>query len=262
MARILAIADLHSGAYSSIIPPSSPFSQMETSTKLGTVQRELWSLVENMPEEHKNPDVLFYLGDGIDGKSRKNGGRELYTTDRHKQVDIANAVLNELADFNHTKFFGVRGTPYHTGDEEDFEDLIASECNGVMENSLFCNVNDVMFHLQHKASSSNYEHLRPSAIARERYFLSLQTEANNYPKAQVVLRGHTHYVIGAYGVGWECASLPAFSATGMNDYGTRQCKGVVHFGYTIIDVEDGQWDMKHFITPLESTLPELYSFTI
>jgi len=255
--RILALSDFHAGAHSCIVPPWSKYSQHHLETPLGLLQRELWSMVEQIPEEHRNPDAVFFLGDAIDGKASRNGGRELYTTDRHEQVDMA---LDILESFNipDGEFYAVRGTPYHTGVEEDFEDLVAKAYNGKIDNALFVKIEDVTFHLQHKSSSSSYEHNRPSAIARERYFLNLQSDANNYPKVDVILRGHVHYNIGAYGPGWESATLPAFTATGANNYGTRQCKGVVHFGYTFITVHEGEFTLEHFVTPLNTTIPKVY----
>ena len=81
-----------------------------------------------------------------------------------------------------------------------------------------------------------------------------------YPDANVILRGHVHYSGGAYGLNWEACTLPAFTATGMNSYGDRQCKGVVHFGYSIIYVDGANWSIEHYVTPLNTTIPKIITY--
>lgn len=259
MVRILALSDIHAGAHSSIIPPWNQYSQHNMNTPLGNLQKELWKEVCSMPEEHRCPDVFFFLGDAIEGKATRKGGVELYTADRLEQVDLAEDALDRIRIPKEESYF-VRGTPYHVGDDENFEDLFAAKYSGRIANDMFVKIEGVTFHLKHKASSSAYEHLRPSSIARERYYMMMKSQNNGDPNPEVILRGHIHYNIGAYGPGWEAASVPAFTATGFNDYGTRQCNGVVHFGYTIIDVDGENWNMSHYVTPLATTTPKVFKF--
>jgi hypothetical protein len=87
--------------------------------------------VDKVVKEHPF-DLLIVNGDATDGKGGRSGGNEQITTDRIKQAKMA----AECIDYCKAKKIKLaRGTPYHTGHDEDFENIIVSEL-GIPEDSI------------------------------------------------------------------------------------------------------------------------------
>jgi hypothetical protein len=228
----VAIGDLHCGAWNGLTPPDW---QANQKSEEGKLQNIYWkTYFDNIP---KNADVLMCLGDLIDGKGVKSGGTEQQTADRLEQCDIAVACIHAARP---KKIVMNYGTPYHTGKEEDFEDVIACKLKalgyvvdiGAHET---VDVNGVIFDIKHKVGSSSIPHGRHTAIARERLWNVLWSQRSQRELADVILRAHVHYHQFAGDATWMGATLPALQGLG-SKYGGRECSGIVDFGFLVFKV--------------------------
>lgn len=234
--RWLQLADLHCGHKVGLTPPEF---QDGENDKWGMVQRTCWKFYEEMVEKYKPYDVVHVNGDWIHGDNGKQGGTQLITTDRLEQGEIgAKAVIKTDCD----KIRSTYGTPYHTGVQEDFEKvinvyLLAAGIDAKISGHGFYTFNGKNFNVKHKASSSTVHHGRLTPIAK-------QIDDNRWwwmkgvqPKADVLIRSHTHYYEQAGHDGCIGFSTPSLQGLG-DKYGVRQCSGVVDFGLIVIDVYD------------------------
>jgi hypothetical protein len=237
--RVLAISDLHCGHTVGLTPISKWRSK---STDEGKLDRAMWNAFEKSIDGYKGCDVLLVVGDAIDGQGKKSGGREQITTDPLEQCDYAVEVLKYIKP---KKVAMVAGTGYHTGDDTDYESVIAKELGAEFGGALWVEVNGVVFNLRHFVGSSVLPHTRHTAIARERMLAHLWEERGTIPNAHVYLRGHVHYHVYSGGAGWLAMTLPALQGLG-SIFGVRKCSGLVDFGVVGFEVDKGKykWDAR------------------
>ena len=243
--RIVAIADMHCGAETGLTPPD-----WQCGGALGKVQLAHFDWYRaRVP---KNADAMLVLGDAIDGRQDRNGSVEQITTNRKRQVAIAQAVIMAAAP---RSVVMVYGTGYHTGDREDWEDILAEGLRSQgtpVEISAHpvVNVSGCRFDLKHKVGGSQSPHGRHTAIARERLWNVLWAQRGERHMADVVLRAHVHYFQfagDAMGIGM---TMPALQALGSR-YGSRECSGTVDFGFLQFDVTGpGVPDWQAHIMPI------------
>ena len=229
--RIVAVSDLHCGSVVGLTPPG----QWHKKEAVRSVQRELWGWYDREIRALGKVDAVLVLGDAIDGKGQRQGGIEQYTTDMIEQAEIAAQCLGII---NTKQFVMCAGTPYHTGQEEDFETLIAKELHATFGGHEWAEAYGVVFDLKHKIGSSAVPHGRHTAMARERLWNQLWALRDGAPKADILLRGHVHYFNYCGGPTWLGMTLPALQGLGSR-YGVRQCSGIVDFGFVHFDIFPG-----------------------
>jgi hypothetical protein len=237
--RVIAIGDTHCGHIAGLTPPDWQFKpdvQFEYRAKLGKMQAEAWAWYAARVKEMGPADVVLFNGDAIDGRGERSGGTELSSGDRNEQAQMAVECIRPWKGKAH---IFTRGTPYHTGDGEDFEDQIAREFGGKIGNHEWPSVNGVVYDLKHKIGSSSVPHGRLTALARSALWNSIWAEAEGQPRAQILLRSHVHYHVFGGGeiAGHDvlAMTLPALQMA-HTKYGARQCEGTVHFGVTMFDI--------------------------
>ncbi len=222
-----------------VTPPAWQYKAGGWRDKYVKTQRACWGwFTKNIDSLGWTPDVLIMNGDAIDGKGKRSCGTEQITTDVNTQADIACHVIKRCMG-KKTKLLMTNGTPYHTGDGEDFEDLIAHECNATeIGGHVFADINGVIFDIKHKIGSSSVPHGRSTALGRVQLWNALWAEADEQPKANVIIRSHVHYHQAIYSpdMGWAMTT-PALQSMG-SKYGARQCDGRVHFGFIAFEVSD------------------------
>jgi len=232
--RVLVISDFHSGHVLGLTHPGYDFtSGHKTMTAHHVVRRTIWNWYKDTVTRLK-PDIVIMNGDAIDGKGEKSGGTELLTLDRDEQCEMAIAGLRAIP--RRPKFFMSYGTGYHTGNMEDWEDVIAREIQAEKigaEDTI--DVNGLLINYRHHIGRSGIPHGRHTAIAREKLWNLLWAERGEYPKADVIIRSHVHYYDGAFGADWVGFTTPALQGYG-SKYGGRVVTGTVHVGLVYLDV--------------------------
>jgi hypothetical protein len=245
MKRVVVISDLHCGHETGLTHPdwNPPFARSAPHYKIYRLRRKLWQFYTNLMEELQPIDVLIVNGDATEGKGPKSGARGLLTADRIEQADMATAAIEEAKAGEIVMSYG---TPYHTGNSEQFEKLVAKGVKArAITNHGWHDVNGVIFDYRHFISRSSIPHGRYTPLARERLWNIMQAEHEDHPKAKIVLRSHVHYFAFCGGFGWLGVITPALQAH--TEYGETQVSGTVDFGAVWFDVEENgeySWDRK------------------
>jgi hypothetical protein len=234
MKRVVIISDLHCGHLVGLTPPAW---HINNDGKLYKIQKELWGFYTQAIDSLKPIDILIVNGDAIDGKGARSGSTEARTADRYEQCKMATECI-EYAGAKKIRM--TYGTPYHVGQEEDWERVVADNVGAKIESHGFYNVDGVVFDCKHKIGSSSVPHGRGTAIKREKVWNLIWESRKHQPKADVVVRSHVHYfdmdvdsITDAIGI-----VTPALQGYG-SKYGARQCSGTVDIGIVYFDVENG-----------------------
>ena len=250
MKKGIIISDLHCGHRTGLTPPGYQYKDGGWQAKYSKVQKACWNWYKDTLKKIGDIDVLIVNGDAIDGKGYRSGSSEQITTDMMVQADIAvNCIATAMQ--RKTKLVMTRGTPYHTGEGEDFEDLIAQELKAEEIGAhVFPKIDGVVFDLKHKVGSSTIPHGRSSAIKKAALWNKIWAEADEQPDADVLVRSHVHYHQASYDpdFGWQMTT-PALQGFG-SKYGSLQCEGRVHFGLIEFVCDKGKFGFTDHIAKL------------
>ena len=239
MRRIVVMGDLHCGALGGITPQGW-FADGDEKPHLRKLQEEMWREYRILARENSEPDILIINGDTIDGNGYRSGGTEQVTTDRLEQCDMA---IKAIQQFNAKKILMTYGTGYHTGDGEDFENVIAEKLDAEIHNHLIADIDGVVFDVKHHVGGSSVPHGRHTAVAKEKLWGELWAKNESRSGGDVIIRSHVHYF--AYCGGflgnkqWLGMTLPALQAPAFNKYGGRRCSGTVDWGLVSFEVTEG-----------------------
>lgn len=240
--RVLLWGDSHCGSVVGLTPPqfqhkytNNPKSEEHrTLNKWAKLQNECWNWYVREVNSLKPIDHLFYLGDGIDGNGHRSGGTELITTDRKVQVRMC---IEAIEVVEAKKMTMVYGTPYHTGQAEDFEVDIATYFSCKIGGHEWDEISGCMFDLKHKQSNCKNP---ATSIWNEMVDQREWAELGEQPKADVLVRAHNHRFCIIKLEGCTGISIPALQAYGTK-FGARQCSRKVQFGLVTVDVwPDGE----------------------
>lgn len=246
MKRVLVISDLHCGSQVGLTPPGW---QQEVKTpksptkrdKYSAVQKALWSFYEDSVKKHGPFDRVIANGDLIDGTGRRSGGTEQIAVDREQQAEMAVYALRKAIS-RKTKVVCTYGTAYHTGEAEDFENLVAHDLDSKIGSHEWPEIEGVVFDVKHHLSSSAVPHGRHTATAREWLWNAIWADRSLQPRASVFIRSHVHYYQFCGGDNWVGMTTPAMQAFGTK-YGSRRCSGLVNVGFVVFEVngKDYSW---------------------
>ena len=232
--RVLVWADPHCGHLVGLTPPEYWESEH---TKWGQTERVCWNFVAERLEVYRPFDILIVNGDAVAGKNKKSGSRQLIDASMKKQCEIAhNAIL--FCDCKTVRM--TRGTPYHVGADDNWEDilpdLLANDgIDATIKNHGFYNINGKIFDVKHKISGSSIPHGRLTAIAKEILWAKMWHDRDVQPLPDVLIRSHVHYYEQIYHD--DCYGIVTAALQGLGDeFGEQQCSGTVAFGFVVIDV--------------------------
>ena len=245
--RIVIIGDMHCGHQAGLTPPGWQYGPpwpenrfyQEKRKKYAHLQQTMWQIVEDIARDLQPTDPNMELdlvlnGDICDGKGRKNAGKELITTEMDEQLEFA---VQAVRLFKPSKIYMTVGTPYHTGEEDDWERQLATKVNAdELKDMLWLNVNGRIFNIRHKTSRSVIPHGRATALLRQRLWEVLWADWEERKAASILIRGHVHYHTYAGGPDHLVMSCPALQV--YSEYGVRQCEGIIHAGVVWFDVEE------------------------
>jgi len=248
--------DLHCGHVVGLTPPDWRLScgtrASKEVKKIRRTQEEAWDKYKETCDKLK-PDVAVWMGDLIDGRGERSGGTELITTDRREQAEIAAWCIVRMGA---PRNILIRGTPYHSGASEQFEDLIPAMVFEICENEERpfmavdgphdheqLDIGGVIFDVKHKVGASTIPHGSWTPIAREDLWQALYAEAGLMVRADWVVRAHTHtHIWGGRMAGdkaKEFVSTPALQCMGSR-YGRQQSSKLVDWGVFAVRIEAGQ----------------------
>lgn len=239
MKRMLIISDTHCGHRFGLTPPKYWLNEQDGFLgKAAQFQRKLWEWFSGTVKQYSPIDILISNGDAIDGKGELSGSTELLTADRVIQVEMArDAILFVEAKKN----IVVNGTPYHTGKLENFEAILASELNAEYGNHIFLDCEGVIFDIKHKTSSSVIPHGRFTGPRRAVLWNSLQAEIGIQPKADFLIRSHTHYYTLSEDERTTVITTPALE--GWTKFGSLECEGTNTIGILFFDCDNGEAEL-------------------
>jgi hypothetical protein len=249
--KVVAIGDLHCGNRVGLT--STMFQRILAGDKYAAIRQETWQEYTRMIDAQKPIDVLLVNGDAIDGTGHRQGGVDLIEPDRLKQCDMAvEAILYAEAK----TVLMTKGTFYHTGQNLDFENIIAEKVKArkISAEETF-KVNSTVFNAKHNVGRSVIFHGRATAVLREHINNLLWKEKGLFKeKADVIIRSHVHYFNFAGADGILVMTLPALSGLGSR-YGARIPNETVDFGIVYFDVGEGDysWGWDTVLTEAQKT---------
>ena len=241
--RVVVIADLHCGHRVGLTPPK--YQSAVCGNKYYKVQVELWQQYIDIINDLKPIDILLVNGDCIDGRGERSGGVELIAASRMKQVDMAVDCINECEA---GKIIMTRGTPYHTGYKEDFEDLIFQRVGALkIGEHEWPEVNGLIFDVKHKIGNTSIPHGKGTAINKDKLWNEIWAEREAQPRARVFIRSHVHWFYATRDADTRCIYTPALQGMGLK-FGARECSNTVDWGLIYFDVnEDGSYTWRPVI---------------
>jgi len=238
--RILVLSDFHCGHLTGLTPPMFQWSNSDTEWRKAVClyQKWAWKTYMSFVDEFRPYDRLLVLGDCVDGKGKLSGGIEQLTSDRNEQVDMAVACIRA------TKITDIgiaRGTPYHTGVDENWENAVAREVKAEIGNHLFVKVNGTTISARHFVGGTQVPTGKATALLRTQVSNDQWVrEYKEHPSCRIFLRGHVHRNI----VIDEPATLSIIAPAlqGWTDFGALKCSMPVHFGIIVLDIDkNGEW---------------------
>ena len=222
-----------------LTPPAWQYQPTDEHPKYARYQHLMWKWYVETIEALKPIDLLVHNGDCVDGKGFKSGGTELITSDRNKQANMAIECIEQAAAL---RVVIVYGTGYHTGNDEDWEDVIAEKMGAEIHSHPSLDVEGVVFDFKHKIGSSAIPHGRHTAPARDKLWNLLWTEKGLRPKADVLVRSHVHYYTQSSDTFGDVFTTPCLQGPG-SKFGARACSGIIDIGLLAFDCEDGEYSL-------------------
>ena len=246
--RICFVSDFHCGHRVGLTPPE--YQNAICGEKYYRTQIALWNYYEQAIKSIQPIDVLCVNGDAIDGRGERSGSSELIAINRHKQCDMASECIL-IAEAKIVAM--VRGTLYHVGQLEEFEDIIAKDVKALkIEDHAWYDINGVIFDVKHKpGGTSNVPHTSGTAITMDHLWNLVWHDHNEeQPRADVTIRSHLHKFDAHLNDVWLGIYTPALQGMG-SKFGAKECRKLVHFGIIWFDVfkdpKNGKrytWDWK------------------
>ena len=245
--RVVVVSDFHCGHEVGLTPPRwNPEYEADHSSEYRSY---MWSKYAEAIESLRPIDVLVANGDLVDGRGERAGSLELIVMDRMLQAQMAVEVI-KLAGAK--KVYITRGTDYHVGPEESWENLIAERTKADrIGDVLNVDVNGVMFNFRHHIGGSQTPLGRSTPLTKEAAWNALWHVRQGFPLADVIVRSHVHYYTYAGGPGWVALVTPGLQGYGTR-YGERRMSGLIDFGLVSFDVvskEEFSWTAKTYPFP-------------
>ena len=239
MKRVVVIADLHCGHRSGLTPPTWQYREDGDPmvNKFVEYQGKIWDWYAEKMAALQPIDALIVNGDALDGKGARSGGTELITSDRRVQCQIAAKCIEEAGA---RKVYIIKGTPYHTGDQEDWEEVLGgmvSACH--VGNHEWIDAEGVIIDCRHQVSGSSIPHGRYTALARHALWNALWAEREMQPRSDIIVRSHRHFYAYCGEGRWLAISTPALQL--YTKFGSNYVEGTNDLGIISIDAEGGKY---------------------
>ena len=240
--KILTLNDTHCGAISGLTPPA----HWSNDAEIASVQKVHWDFFVAKLAEIGPIDVLVLVGDMIDGKAVKAGGRDLSTADRLAQVKIAKEVVEAVAA---PKVYVVTGTPYHVGVGEDWEEVLAELIDAkAVAPRIELEHDGFVLAFRHKIGRSGVPYGKATAPLRALTWNRLNAARGLEPKANICAFGHVHYHLFAGDARATAMTLPAMQLR--TAFGDAEIDGDFDVGMVVFDIAGGSLTWKAHLLDL------------
>ena len=243
MSRILVTSDWHCGHLRGITPPDWQWeNKSETAwrKKVCAYQKWAWAELMSYVDEFRPYTHHINLGDCVDGKGQLSGGREHLTVDREEQQKMAIATFKAIR-VNKKKTYMVRGTGYHVGISEEWENGIATAVKAEIDDHMYIEINGVVISAKHFVGGCQSPVSKATSIVKEQLTNDQwQREYKEHPRASIFLRGHVHRTIAVDEPSTLSMIVPGLQW--WTGFGAKKCSMPVHFGIVAIDIDKkGNW---------------------
>lgn len=245
----IIVSDFHCGHLFGLTPPPYQINP-DDDRQLGKAaewQQKTWDWYSGELAKIGHVDRLIVNGDAIDGNGARSGGTELITTDRRRQVEMAKACIDQ-ADYDAITI--IRGTGYHTGDAEDWEDVLADTLGTHAQDHAWLEYAGCVIDCKHHIGSTSVPGNAPPALGRESVWNLLWAEKQLQPKANVIIRSHLHTYYYTGFDDWVAIVTPALQ--GWTKYGGRRMSKTISFGFLYFEISDeGEFTwIPHLLIPV------------
>lgn len=233
--RVMIMGDTHCGSTSGLTPPSydsEPADKTSSDFQLYELRRWHWDEFSSSIARFGPFDVCIANGDLIDGTQRKSNGLDLIVQDRIAQADMAQAILHKV---NAARYAFTLGTPYHTGDVEDFEQLVANEFGCEAKKAVIVKVNGVTIQATHHAQGSQNPGTRQNRLGVEGAVIRKRYYEGRGEKIDLFFRSHAHYTGSYRDGGLEGWRVPSLQLVNTSKYG-RSFGMDLDYGFLVADV--------------------------
>ena len=252
--RVLVVSDFHCGHLVGLTPPGFDADrEPQRHREFYDMRRTIWRWFKRTVSRLSPIDILIVNGDAIDGKGPASGGTEQLYMDRKDQSDMATSIIKTI---DAKKIVMSYGTPYHSGKDEDWEDIVAYNVGAEkIGGEDVIDVSGLVINYRHHVGRSTIPHGRFTPIAKEMLWNLLWAERGEYPKADVLIRSHVHYHVAAQTSEWLAMTTPALQGYGTK-YGGRRMSGTVDIGVVVFDVTSrGEYTWNPVILRLNEQRP-------
>lgn len=253
--NVVVVSDLHCGSVVGLTSPG--WERGDYANEQVALWEAYTKIIDRFKKVFGEVDICICNGDALDGKSSRWGGTDTIEPRILRQIDMATEALDYIKAKN---YVFTRGTPYHVGVEEDYEDSLAKNLGGRIKDHAYLDIERVTFSVKHRVGSSTIPHGRQTAIARERLWDFLWAEEKEqHERSQIILRSHVHYFAFAGGDNWLGLTTPALQGLG-SKFGARMCSGTVDFGIVYFIIDSGTFQWGHDIVLVEEQKDKIIRF--
>ena len=252
--RLLIVSDFHCGHEVGLTPPDWNV-MVGHNDPMHEYREILYNSFSRMVNLYRPFDVCVANGDLIDGRGEKSGSTELIVVDRLKQAKMATDILKFI---NADKLYITRGTDYHVGNTESFEDIVAADAGALRIGDIVnLNINGTIFNFRHHIGSSQTPIGRATPLAREIVWNELWNLRKGFVLANVQVRSHVHYHTYVGQRNHVALTTPALQGYGTR-YGERRMSGIIDFGITVFDIDEyGRYTWGSEIVNFPTVAPEI-----
>lgn len=249
--RIITISDLHVGSKHGLCPDLVEMD--EGAYKSSKLQKAVYKEWKALIKRLGKPDVLFFLGDGVDGKQKKEYGKPCWTTSFATQAEVCGELIDQ---WQAKKVYGVHGTGYHAACEGERmeEALMQDVLNAVPDNDgvyapphRFVEVGGVVFHLCHKHGVTKIFRSRGSSLRAQMSQAREQFARGLGPLPDVILRGHAHRYDAASDASMGGFVIPPWQLTTPYAQMNSPLSWLCEIGCVEFTVSGGRWTYEEHI---------------
>jgi hypothetical protein len=225
--RVIILSDLHCGHATGLTPPGQHKVYSEEIDD--KIMIDLWNRFEKKVNKYKPYNAAILNGDGIDGREN---GREVFLGDRNAQADLATICMQQT-EADH--YVVIKGTPYHVGKHEKFEERIADNLNAdKFGGHEYVDINGRILDLKHKVGSSSVPYGIFTPIAKEALYAKLWAD-KGWPDSDTIIRSHVHKY--AFCGDFDFAAFTTPGLQGTSEFGVLNVSRTIDWGFLILDIK-------------------------